>query len=199
MLTQEEFSLLNNSELFLTKKRLNAKIIDILGSCAIEIEHQLSLHSEIMDDALRNSRPKISKGENYLSFPWTLLDYPRHFQQEDIFALRTLCWWGNAFSITLHLSGKYAQRFLLALENGLEILAENEFYVCINQQPWQHHFGQDNYRSEAALMTEKKQLQQLFDENKFIKIMKKVPLENYLELPDIAGKTARTIFGILHA
>ena len=58
-----------------------------------------------------NSSPKISKGENYKGLPWLVLDYPRYFNKEDIFAIRTLFWWGNFFSITLHISGKYKMRY----------------------------------------------------------------------------------------
>ena len=55
--------------------------------------------------AIVQSTPKIAKGENYLQLPYVLLDYPRCFDKENIFAIRTMFWWGNFFSITLHLSG----------------------------------------------------------------------------------------------
>ena len=32
---------------------------------------------------------------------------PAVFSKENIFAIRTMFWWGNFFSISLHVSGKY--------------------------------------------------------------------------------------------
>ena len=58
--------------------------------------------------------PKISRGENYNGLPYVMLDYPRCFGKEDVFAMRTMFWWGNFFSITWHLKGKYSKEYIAA-------------------------------------------------------------------------------------
>ena len=40
---------------------------------------------------------KISRGENYRGLPYLILDYPAYFSQKDIFAFRTMFWWGHFF------------------------------------------------------------------------------------------------------
>ncbi len=35
-----------------------------------------------------------------------MLDYPRAFGRDSIFACRTFFWWGRFFSLTLHLAGR---------------------------------------------------------------------------------------------
>lgn len=37
---------------------------------------------------------------------YLILDYPGMLSTENIFAVRTLFWWGNIFSVSLHLSSK---------------------------------------------------------------------------------------------
>ena len=49
---------------------------------------------------------KIFRGENYRQLPYLVLDYPKHFSKESVLAFRTMLWWGNFFSCTLHLQGK---------------------------------------------------------------------------------------------
>ena len=55
--------------------------------------------------------PKISRGEKYRGLPYVMLDHPRSFTPHDILAVRTLFWWGHFFSVTLHLRGRWLERF----------------------------------------------------------------------------------------
>lgn len=91
------------------------------------------------------SSPKISKGENYLGLPWLMLDYPRHFKKENIFAIRTMFWWANFFSTTLHLSGTYLRQFGHTIINKYDDLVKNEFFICVHDEQWHHHLGKENY------------------------------------------------------
>ena len=101
----EELKLAENSDLILTKNRIVKKTIALFASLAeeyrsISIKYQAQLPSEIFEHS-----PKISRGEQYLELPYVMLDYPRVFSKEDVFAIRSFFWWGNYFSITLHLKG----------------------------------------------------------------------------------------------
>jgi hypothetical protein len=96
--------------------------------------------------------PRISKGENYKGLPWVVLDYPRCFGRDDVFAVRTLFWWGHYFSVTLHLKGRYKEMFLPVIRENLSLLDGAGFMICISDDEWRHELGQDNYRplSEGA-------------------------------------------------
>lgn len=94
-------------------------------------------------EKLSSSIPKITKGENYNGFPYVILDYPTVFEKENIFAIRTMFWWGNFISLTLHLSGEFKKQFE---KNILKTLnKENDFFIAISENEWQHHFEEDNY------------------------------------------------------
>ena len=64
---------------------------------------------------------------------------------KDIFAIRTMFWWGNFFSITLHLSGIYKTMFAQKIIACYELLKETDFFICVHEEQWQHHFEKDNY------------------------------------------------------
>src|SRR6187402_1143085 len=75
--------------------------------------------------------PKISRGENYKGLPYVILDYPRLFGREDVFAVRTMFWWGHSFHVTLHLKGKYQAMFLPVIRQRLSMLAAAGFQVAV--------------------------------------------------------------------
>ncbi|MBL0097255.1 MAG: hypothetical protein IPP46_12785 [Bacteroidetes bacterium] len=197
ILDKEEFALLSDAEIFLVKKRLSEKLNMLLSDCIKNIEHCLTEHPGFLEEEVVMNRPKISKGENYLSFPWQILDYPRLFGREDIFAIRTLCWWGQSFSITLHLSGKYADQFHSKLNHHLAFLADNDYFICINSNQWHHHFGSDNYLSAGELSGINETITSLYQRNHFIKIMKKIPLSDWMNLSEKSGNIYRELFRII--
>jgi hypothetical protein len=149
-----EMELMCNQEVILTKNKVVEKVKGLLE----EIQNQM------MDDCRNNAKlssieifsvtPKISKGENYLGLPYQILDYPRLFRHQDIFAIRTMFWWGNFFSITLHLSGLYKLQYVLKVQAGFEYFAKEGYSIGVNEDPWIHHFDEDNYK-EIALLKEK--------------------------------------------
>ncbi|MEI9808974.1 MAG: hypothetical protein WDO16_14545 [Bacteroidota bacterium] len=77
--------------------------------------------------------PKISKGENYKGLPYLVLDYPRYFEKDNHFAVRSMFWWGNFFSSTLHLSGIYKKKYTSAIEASFTQLQENDFFICVKR------------------------------------------------------------------
>ena len=74
----------------------------------------IQVQSLRLPEAVIQSSPKITRGENYQLLPYVILDYPRCFQKEQVFAIRTMFWWGKGISITLHVSGNVARMAALA-------------------------------------------------------------------------------------
>jgi len=137
--------LLNNSEWILTKNLIIKKAQRLFEEVQQNIVDYVNAKSGIFPREVLDSSAKISKGENYLGLPWLMLDYPRHFKKENIFAIRTMFWWANFFSTTLHLSGSYSRRFGDTIINKYEDLAKNEFFICVHDEQWHHHLGKENY------------------------------------------------------
>lgn len=146
-----EMELMNNREIILTKNKVVEKIKSLLEELQNEIVEDIKDNPALSSTEIFSVNPKISKGENYLGLPYLILDYPRFFKQPDIFAIRTMFWWGNFFSTTLHLSGDFKLRYQKKIETSLVILSEDEYSIGINNNPWLHHFDQDNYKKIALL------------------------------------------------
>ena len=134
----------------LTKNAILEKVKDLLLELQEKQENFLH-HPQLFTAAdYKKKSPKISKGENYKGLPYLMLDYPRIFDNFTIFAIRTMFWWGNFFSVTLHLSGKYKDEFADKICNNA-INCPAHFFICVHTDPWQHHFAASNYVSLNGL------------------------------------------------
>jgi hypothetical protein len=173
-----EFQLLKDHELYLRKRKLAEKITLLLTDCAEEIASVMAA-STIFPIELATSRPKISTGENYLGFPWHTLDFPRYFKGDDIFAMRSLCWWGNQFIVTLHLSGIYAQQYRSPIFGSLDKIKDKGYFICINDQQWVHQLTPTNYCTVEEALQQVSKMQAISAEKGFIKIAKAFPLEEH--------------------
>ena len=181
-LSAEELQLVNNTQWILTKRVIIDKVNLLFGNLSVVFKNHVTANDFFLQQAIVQSTPKIAKGENYLQLPYVLLDYPRCFDKENIFTIRTMFWWGNFFSITLHLSGKYKQTFETALQKNIQTLVEHDFYVCINEEEWQHHFKADNY-----MPVNKFTLDEInsITQRRFIKAAIKFPLEKWDTMPSL--------------
>lgn len=178
-LSPEEEELVATVDWILTKNRVIQKINQLLSD--VQTSQQQWLQTcRTLEKELLTSSPKISKGENYKGLPWLVLDYPRYFNKDDVFAIRTLFWWGNFFSITLHLSGKYKVQYEKKITDSFESLKEAGFSVCINEDQWQHHFEASNYLSLSDMDLLK--FQQRIQKGSFVKLAKKIPLQQWNEV-----------------
>jgi hypothetical protein len=175
-LTERE--LMNNAEIILTKNVVLNKIRALLQE--VQALQQDATAGSL--EKLFMIPPKISKGENYLGLPYLILDYPRNFRTDAVFAIRTMFWWGNYFSCTLQISGDHRQDFQDRLIIAYPSLAGSDYYLGIQDDPWQHHFEKDNYIKIAGLSA--KAFAGLLIEGPQIKIAAKWPLDE----PDAAMK-----------
>lgn len=139
-LTPAEKELVLNTEWLFAKRRIIDKVCTLFGSLSDSYRTH-SIQSSL-PVGLFSISPKISRGENYQGLPYVMLDYPRIFGKEDIFAIRSFFWWGKGFSIHLHLQGKYVEQYRDAV---LETGAKNGWLISQHSSPWDHDFDQDGY------------------------------------------------------
>ena len=188
-LSQLETELIKNKEWILTKHSVINKVYMLFGELN-EVYRQISEQEEFFFPGVhKNAGGKISKGENYEGLPYVMLDFPALFSRENIFAIRTMFWWGNFFSITLHISG---DKFKLK-GDFFEIqayLRENNFFVCVNEKEWHHSFELSNYVTVKELDQQK--LKQISNKN-FFKISKNLELNKWNEAPEFLEKSFREI------
>ena len=146
-LSKNESELVINSEFILTKNRIIEKVYTLFGLLSEDYKIKLLSCKTILPSEVFSSSPKIYKGENYLNLPYVMLDYPRVFLKENVFAIRSFFWWGNYFSITLQLGGRFLQACRIRVEANLKNEVNGDYFICINDAPWEHHFEESNYQS----------------------------------------------------
>jgi hypothetical protein len=176
-LSPKEMELVTNAEWILTKNAIMQKAWWLLEDLQVEVVERVEQLSNILPKEVLKTTAKISKGENYKGLPYLVLDFPRCFDKDDIFAVRCMFWWGNFFSITLHLAGKFQKQYSDRLIQSYLLLVENGFFVSVGQEQWEHHFDQPNY-IEIGKMTEElfiEKIQSPF----FIKIANKISIKEW--------------------
>lgn len=193
-LSAEESTLVQNAHWLLTKNTIIEKVVLLFGQLAPAIQDTLDHLPVPLPETIRNTAPKISKGEKYQGLPWVILDFPRVFAKKETFAIRTLFWWGHFFSITLHLKGVYKQQYQAALLENMALLKQYDFYICIAGDEWQHHFMEDNYIPLQQL--EGSSIEKILLLNDFCKLSAKIPLTQW-ELAN--GKLAHLCQVLLQA
>lgn len=168
-LSEEELRLAQNADVLLTKNRIIQKAYDLFGILSEELKSSQGFPSEAVQYP-----PKISKGENYLGLPWVILDYPRLFSRDEVFAIRTMFWWGNFISVTLQLKGKFTSIYGMKILHHHQMLSDHNFYLCIENDEWRHEFRSDNYIPfrDANLAEAEKHLVQ----KSFCKIAARIPV-----------------------
>lgn len=170
-----EIELVTNTEWIFAKQLIIEKVYHLFGRLNEDFKKIIGEEKIFFIPELQKKNGKISKGENYKGLPYIILDYPALFSKENIFAVRTLFWWGNYFSISLHLSGKYLQH-LRQSQSVFSFLQDNDFSVCINENEWQHDFEESNYVNISKLNLE--EINKIF-EKPFFKIAQKIDLQEW--------------------
>ena len=194
-LSQKEMELVINAEFILTKNGILEKVKDLLASLQVQQQHYLQSQSGKLADNILQSSPKISKGENYNGLPYLILDFPRIFSPAGIYAIRTMFWWGNFFSITLHLSKEYKNQHEYKLVATFKSLQEKGFYCCINEDEWEHHFQETNYKPLATLGNN--DFENILRQKEFIKLANKIPLQQWDDAEEILLTSFKELIKIL--
>lgn len=190
-LSTEELSLVQNAHWLLTKNTIIEKVFELFGEVAHEVRDNFTIKPGVLHEAVLVPSPKISKGENYKGLPWVMLDYPRFFNHEDVFAIRTMLWWGHYFSVTLHLKGKYKAQYQQNLLRNLPLLTARQFYVCISGEEWRHELEEDNYKPLTQLNSSV--VEKILLANNFCKLSAKISLPQWNQSKELLIDLYETI------
>ncbi|MBO9200426.1 MULTISPECIES: hypothetical protein [Niastella] len=190
-LSADELSLVQNAGWLLTKNTIIEKVYHLFGDIAHQARDNFNANPGILLPEVLIPSPKISKGENYGGLPWVMLDYPRLFNRQDTFAIRTLFWWGHFFSVTLHLKGAYKKQFQQNLLTNLPVLAGRQFYLCVSEDEWRHEFEEDNYRLLTQLNSSA--VEEILLANDFCKLSAKISLPQWNRSKDLIIDLYETI------
>lgn len=176
-LSNKELELVCNSEWIFTKHKIIAKVYQLFGKMAPYMQQTAKEQELNLPEAFFLNPPKIYKGENYRLLPYVMLDYPRYFLKEDAVAIRTLFWWGNFFSVTLHVSGKLKTGMEAGVIKAYPWLKAHNYCICVNHVQWEHHFEKDNYFELQQLSAE--EFKTIIKSKNFLKLAKRIPLQQW--------------------
>lgn len=193
-LSEDELNLVQNAQWLLTKNKIIGKVFDLFAEVAHDRRDWLQRKPGPVRPAaeLLQTSPKISKGENYNGLPWVMLDYPRVFGKEDVFAIRTMFWWGHYFSVTLHLKGRYKRQYRSIMLNNLSLFAQHDFYISVSEDEWRHEFAEDNYTLLSQLSFN--EVENSWQANDFCKLSAKISLRQWNQSKDLLCALFETIF-----
>ncbi|HLK27740.1 MAG TPA: hypothetical protein VKT28_04115 [Puia sp.] len=164
-LSEDELKLVQNADIILTKNVIIQKAISLFSELSENMQAEIS-KIDLPED-IKSSSPKISKGENYKGLPYVILDYPRLFNHENIFAIRSFFWWGNYFSTTLHLKGNYKEMYARSILKNISLLAKKGFSISASLDEWIHEH-EDNYISLSRIT--ENELTDIMQSKSFLKI-----------------------------
>lgn len=173
-LTPEESALVTNGNWLLTKQRVIGKVYGMFGMLSEKYGTILEGYQNYIPSEVLSVPPKIYKGEMYRQLPYVMLDHPRYFDQQHVFALRNFFWWGNHFSIHLVLAGKYKEKYQQAFNAHINEGALDHWYIGVSDDPWEHHFEEDNYQPIHVLRSHKN-----LPQTKYLKLARWHPLDEW--------------------
>jgi hypothetical protein len=192
-LSEEELELVQNARVLLTKNTIIEKVYALFGEIAHHIRDQVWQHHWALPPEVAATDPKISRGENYKGLPYVMLDYPRLFGKENVFAIRLLFWWGNFFSVTLHLKGQYKQLYVSNIKKQWERATKAGIYISIGNDEWRHDFEADNYIPLHQVGAGA--VEEVLSAHEFCKLSARIPLHQWDEAPVLLPE----MYGVLLA
>jgi hypothetical protein len=194
ILSREEYELLGNRDVILTKNALMEQLSKWLAGMADLYRDHVSAQQYQWPAAFMTS-PKIAKGEQHEGFPWLMLDYPRLFTQQDTCAIRSFCWWGHYASIGLHLSGWSLQKYLPAVQVFVQELyeqGETGWYLSKGSDPWGQQLDGPDFIPLQVFESGYWQ-----EERAFIRVIKKIPLDKWDQWTYLFDLSFKAFCGVL--
>ena len=192
-LTEKEMEIFSDREFLILKTSIIDKIKNHFEEVRVELKKIISSTDLKFPDQVDMKIGKIFKGENYESLPYVVLDYPKFYSDTYTFSFRTMFWWGNFFSSTLHLQGESLNTFRPIIFSNAEKLIDKNLFICVNDSPWDYHYRIDNYQ-----LLDRNNLD-LINSVDFLKLSKKFELNEYDQIPLKAADYLKFCIEILNS
>jgi hypothetical protein len=190
-LSAEEMRLVTDPGWILTKNSIIGKVVGMFAGLSEEWREKWEGVPGRLSHVPR-SEPKISRGENYKGLPWVMLDYPRVFGRDDVFAIRTMFWWGHAFNMTLHLKGEWKRLFLPVIIAQKDAFAAAGFQWGVMEDEWEHGHTAESYRPMGELEEGPDAA-----DRPFLKLSVRVALESWAQAPELLTALFVSLLAIL--
>lgn len=192
-LSAEEWALVNDPQVLIRKNNILQKAELLLGQIAWVGQQALNGQLPVAATPLLQAMPKLSKGEQYKGLPYRILDYPRIFNKDDVFACRTFFWWGHTFTFMIHLKGIYQQHYGNALLEAAYPDSKVEWRIALNGEEWEHDAMSYPTLHSGPL----EQWTNSLEQAPFMKLYYPIPLSDWEILPEKIGEAYRLLMGAI--
>lgn len=190
--SKSELAIIEDSEFLITKAKVITKVRELLVKTRSELNDRIEKSTFSFPSETNLSTGKISKGENYKTLPYLVLDHPSLFSATDTFAFRTMFWWGNFFSCTLHLQGHSLDKYRSSVANNIGKLVGENVYIAVGDTPWHYHYEISNY---APITREHIGF---IENGNFLKLSKKTGLKHWENIPRFSSEFLELSLSVLH-
>lgn len=180
LLSPEELAVLQDKTFMPLKYSVSKKMETLLSNLRATLSQELNHTQLAVPETLRKSDGKISRGENYHTYAYRVLDYPSTFDKQDIFSFRTLILWGHHIGFHLLLTGKFKSLYQTRLLENRE-QAPIDCFLSQADIPWHWLPGENRHLSFSGM--DETDIQTVFAARKFIKISVYLPLGEYAAIP----------------
>lgn len=191
-LSDKELSMIEDKDFLITKVNIISEIEILMNNTKERIINAINKEKLNLISEEHLTKGKVSKGEYYRELPFVILDFPSSFAKENVFAYRTMFWWGHFFSTTLHLQGKYLELFRAKLVTNFGMLMHQDIFICVGETPWEYHYGKDNYVKLSSQHIE------IIKNSSFIKLSKRIPLEQIESVPQVSSSFFLNLTSLLN-
>lgn len=169
-----------DTDFFKLKASAIQKIEGILKNTEQEVFRLLQNTKYVFPHGTLLKSGKISRGENYNGYPFLILDYPRLNSSESLFLFRTMFWWGNFFSSTLHIKGKFFEEIKENMINAKDRFSGQNSFVFKGEDEWVHDLNHSSYFKVNTLT--QNEWADILKSQSFLKISVKTDLKAYSEV-----------------
>ncbi|WNJ17482.1 hypothetical protein [Pontibacter sp. G13] len=196
VLSEAEFNVLSDRDFMPIKQEVCRKLEGLLAELRGRLKGTLLENEGVWPESWLNGVGKISKGENYQSYAWRVLDFPATFDQQDWFTFRTVVLWGHPIGFHLILSGIWKDRLgqhLLHHRGALEL----DWYLSDQTSPWLWEYPHPDLI--PLMEASQDQCQDMLARHAFLKLSHFQPLKRYAQLPKDGNRAWMDLEQILKA
>ena len=186
--TPKELELLEDKEILPLKKLILDKLELLLSQLHVELKDEVENNGKNLPSYLLQNPGKISRGENFRSFSYRLLDYPSFFQKNDWLSFRTLVLWGHHISYHLMIKGEPLDELLASPKLKLWLGESSmDIRVCQIKDPWNWIPTQEDEMPIKVFNPE--ELGDVARSLGFLKMSRYIPLYEYNKLVEEGNAT----------
>ncbi len=152
---KNQLKLIKTTTFFEDKRILLQDVSSEFSEICEQLKNSYANHSFKISFLPSITSSKITRGENLKGLPFLMLDFPKQFSKTEIFSFRLLFWWGNGFTLFLHLKNNQLDRIAKKVIEERKHFYNEGFLISTGGNEWEHDCLSKNYKHLEDFTVEK--------------------------------------------